>query len=353
MSQSSYAQINTLDKERIFDVIDGQPNQLRQNYADTMREDITAIDGIGIDNIVFVGMGGSALAGSIASDWLGSRLLVPFEVVRGSNLPGYVNHSTLVIVSSYSGNTEETLLAFVQATRLNARVITITRDGELTELSKNAGIISLQLPDISQPRLAVFAGLKALTCILEDTKLVNGGDLRRELEDTADYLDTQKLRWGTDKQGGNQAKDLASHLHTKPGIIYASPLLKSASYKWKIDINENAKQMAFCDVFSELNHNEMQGWLETNEVEYASIVLCTSFEDSSMQKRIDITAKLLEKYGYEPKAVTASGSNHIQQLLETVLLGDYVSAYLAILNGIDPTPVKLVEQFKKDLALEI
>lgn len=352
MQQNAYDNINAFDLHHIFDVIDAQPNQLRQNYADTLRDNLTQDDGMGIEHIVMVGMGGSALAGDIARNWLGSRIKVPFAIVRGSDLPGYVSNKTLVIISSYSGNTEETLLAFVQANRLGAHVISITSGGQLMELSKKSGTVCLQLPVVSQPRLAVFACLRAIACVFADTKLSLGADLRRELQDTADFLDTEKLQWSTDKQGTNKAKQLAQHISDGIALIYASPLLASASYKWKIDINENAKQMAFSDVFSELNHNEMQGWVIQHGAVFNSVILATEFETKNMKHRIQITTDILEHYQCSPQMVFAKGSNHIQQLLYIILLGDYVSAYVAIRNQVDPTPVDLVERFKHELAQE-
>ena len=353
MSKNTYANLDSVDKQHIFDTIDSQPNQLRQNYADTLREDITKQDGVGIKNITLVGMGGSALAGSIIKNWLSSRILVPFSLVRGENLPAYVDQHSLVIISSYSGNTHESILAFVRAIRLGARVIVLTGGGELLDLAKKANVTTLQLPKISQPRLSVFAGLKALACVFQDTELVNGGDLRRELINTADHLDTQKLLWGTDKLGQNRAKSIAEKLQYKPVVIYSSPLLESAGYKWKININENAKQMAFCDNFTELNHNEMQGWRFPVEKDFASVVLNSQFEPAEIEKRIKLTEEALSDYGYSPITVQATGTNHIQQLLEIILFGDYVSAYLAILNGVDPTPVNIIEEFKKKLELDV
>jgi len=352
MAKNTYANLDSIDKQHIFDVIESEPNQLRQNYADTLREDITKQDGEGIKNILFVGMGGSALAGDIAQNWLSPRLLVPFTLIKGQNLPEYTNTSSLVVISSYSGNTQETILSFVRAIRLNARIIVMTRGGELLKLAKKAGVTVLQLPQATQPRLSVFAGLRALACVLQDTGLVSGIDLRRELIDTANHLDNQKLQWGTDKVGDNQAKKIAEKIQNKPVVIYSSPLLASAGYKWKISINENAKQMAFCDTFTELNHNEMQGWEFPVNKDFASIVLDSEFESVDIEKRIKLTKESLSAYGYSPINYLSSGDNHIQHLLSTILLGDYVSAYLAILNGVDPTPVDIIENFKKKLELK-
>ncbi|MBA3678989.1 hypothetical protein H0W80_02225, partial [Candidatus Saccharibacteria bacterium] len=189
--------------------------------------------------------------------------------------------------------------------------------------------------------------LKALVCLLIELSLVTETDIRRELEDAADFLDTQKVAWAPEWQKNNLAQDIAKELLDKEVVIYTSPLLGSAGYKLKIDINENAKQLAHMNVFSELNHNEMQGWIFPKEKNVASIVLMSSLDSEDIIKRIHTTQEVLKSHGYAPQIITSAGTNHIQQLLYTILLGDYISAYLAILNGIDPTPVELVEKFKK------
>lgn len=342
--------IKKYDKEHIFDTINSQPGQLRQNYGDTMRQDITSNEGVGITSIVIAGMGGSALAGSIIKNWLFERLKVPFEQVRGTTLPGYADNHTLAIISSYSGNTAETLQAYSDARKNNCQVICVTAGGKLLEQANKDGVTVLELPKVSEPRLAVFASLKAATCALEDMQLVESIDLRRELEDAADFLDTQKVAFTPEWKEHNIAQEIAQHLTGKQVVIYASPLMAAASYKFKIDINENAKQMAHSNVFSELNHNEMQGWMFPDHKDIASVVLASSFDSLDIAKRIETTKDVLQNHGFAPRIITASGQNHIQQLLYTILLGDYVSAYLAIMNKVDPTPVELVEDFKKKLS---
>jgi len=347
---SNFDQLQKLDSQKIFDVIDSQPGQLRQEYAQSMRQDLTAQDSEGISNVVFAGMGGSGLAASIAKNWLFDRISVPFETVRGGSLPGYSDGRTLVIISSYSGNTAETLKAYDDAHHKNCKLVCITSGGKLADKARQDDALVLELPAVSQPRLAVFASLKALACILEDLELVAGGDLRSELEDSASFLDTAKMAWSPDITQDNQAKRMAQDLHTKEVVIYASPRLGSASYKWKIDINENSKQIAHSNVFSELNHNEMQGWLFPTTKNISSIILQSKDDTSDIKKRITATQEVLGKYGFRPTIITVQGSSHIQQILYAILLGDFVSSYLAILNGIDPTPVELVEEFKKLIA---
>ena len=343
------AKINELDKDRIFDMIGAQPEQLRRNYADTMHEDITAEDGVGISGIVLAGMGGSALAANIIKSWLYGSLVVPFEITRGYNLPSYVGPDTLVVVSSHSGNTEEALSCYKQALGLNARIVIMTAGGELMDLAQQKHHGLLELPAGAQPRLAVFAGLKALACLFEDMRLSSSTDLRGQLINAADFLDKLKFEMSPDNDTSNRAMEIAEQLAGKIGIIYSGSVLGSAAYKWKIDINENGKQLCFYNTYPELNHNEFQGWMFPEKKDVVSVQLESSLESAQMQKRMDITKNILKDKGFEPIVIEAQGQTLIEQLLSTILLGDYVSAYVGIANGINPTPVDLVEKLKKEL----
>lgn len=345
----NFDDIKKLDKHHIFDAIDAQPAQLRLNFADGMGDKLSLEMGLGIKNIVFAGMGGSAIAGTIAKNWLQARLLVPLEVVRSYEVPGYVNTNTLVIVSSASGNTEEALGCLKDAQRKNAQIIAMSSGGLLDKQAEQKVLLSIKLQHYSQPRLGVLADLKALVCIVENLGLVSKIDMRKELENAADFLDTQKAQWNLDAADDNVARKIAKQLHGKSSIIYSGPTLSSAGYKWKIDINENAKQMASCNVYSELNHNEMQGWLFPENKHSQVVELHSSLDSDRIKKRFVVTRQVLAKHGYEPIEVEVVGNTHIQQLLSTIMLGDYISAYLGILNGIDPSPVELVEKFKKEL----
>ncbi len=338
------------DSHDILSAIDAQPAQLRLSFADGMTQDVTSNWGAGLKNVVLAGMGGSALAADVIRNWLGARLLVPFEIVRGYSLPGYVGPETLVVISSYSGNTEETLAALQDAKKRSARIVIMTAGGTLLDQARDTNSMLLELPEVSQPRLSVFAGVKALACLLEDARLTEGVDLRRELLDVADWLDIEKSAFNMDNtEGENMAVDLAEKLVGKPVVVYSGMSLRAAAYKWKIDINENAKQLAWCNVFSELNHNEMQGWLFPEQKPVTSVVLHSNLEFARINKRIEVMRDVLESHGYEPEIVEARGTTALQQLLWTILLGDYVSAYLGMMNGIDPTPVDLVEDFKQKL----
>lgn len=306
----------------------------------------TKVDGI--DNIVFVGMGGSALAALLSTTWPSYDR--PFEIVRGYDLPDYVESSTLVIISSYSGNTEETLAAYEQAVKAGARIAVITSGGTLLKTATHAGHLVAQLPAGLQPRYATLYSYKALASILDSLGITS--DAAAELSAAATNLQTATKAWQPDVAvKKNQAKQIALDVVGKAPVVYAGPLLYPAAYKWKISFNENAKNVAWCNQLPEFNHNEFLGWSHHPiDKPYAVIDLCSSLEHERIQKRFVITAKLLSGKRPHPITVTAEGVDILNQLLWTVVLGDFVSLYLALLNGLNPTPVDLIEKLKQELA---
>ena len=307
-------------------------------------------DGREITKVVVAGMGGSALAAILAKTWLKEELTVPFEVVRTYDLPAYVDYNTLVITSSYSGNTEETLSGLKEAKLKNAQVAIIAAGGKLKEAAEADKIAHVVLPGHLQPRMAVIYNLRALVAILSHFGVVSY-DRFGEIADTADWLAEETKAWipdvTTDK---NYAKQLALLAVGKTPVFYGGAVTAPVAYKWKISWNENAKNVAFWNEFPEMNHNEFIGWASHPiEKPFAVFDLVSSLEHSQILKRFKITDKLLS--GQRPKAVTVNmaGDTAIKQLLWGSILADFVSIYVAVLNGVDPTPVVLVEKLKEEL----
>lgn len=301
-----------------------------------------------IENIVFAGMGGSALSAELSLVWPGYS--VPFEIARTYQLPQYVGDKTLVIVSSYSGNTEETVAAFQDALQRGAHVLVVASGGTLIELAKQHNKTAVLLPKGLQPRHATLYSFKVLITILERCGLIAVTAAEEAIHACATFLQTALVAWGPSvPTGDNLAKQLAEHMAGKTPIIYGG-ILYPAAYKWKISCNENAKNTAWCGQYSEFNHNEFIGW-SSHPVEkpFAVIDLISSFDHPQIQKRFTVSDKLLS--GKRPKAirVAAEGETLLQQLLWSVALGDMVSVYLALLNGVNPTPVDLIEKLKKEL----
>ena len=302
-----------------------------------------------IGSIIVAGMGGSALAAMVAQSWLNPKL--PFEVVRNYNLPAYANAQTLVIVSSYSGNTEETLSALHDAEHRGCQIVIMASAGELVTIAAQKPYPLMRLPAGLQPRMAVFYNLAALTQLLVLAN-VCPADRLSELKTTGQWLCEHCASWYVDVPAKtNQAKSIAQELIGKSIVIYSGPRLYPAAYKWKISFNESAKHIAWVNQLSEFNHNEMLGWTKQPvDKPYVVIDLRSSLEHDRIQKRFTVTEQLLSGMRPEPIVVSVVGETILQQLAWAITLGDFVSLYTALLGNIDPTPVELIEKFKQTMA---
>lgn len=301
-----------------------------------------------IKNIVLAGMGGSALPGTFLTCWPGIN--VPFEITRAYSAPGYVNGDTLFISSSYSGNTEEALSALSEAEAAGAQIVVIAAGGKLAEIAEQKGYPHFAIPSGIQPRMSTFYFLAAFVQLFERLNIIPAGSLD-ELQQAADWLGAQNTSWlPANPATANPAKQLALEIVGRSVVIYSGNKLFPAANKWKICINENAKNIAWCNQLPEFNHNEFIGWTShPEEKPYALIELRSNLEHPRIQKRFEITERLLSGKRPAPEVIEVQGDTLLQQLLWAANLGDFVSLYLALLNGLNPTPVDLIEKFKKEL----
>jgi glucose/mannose-6-phosphate isomerase len=322
-----------------------QADQLRHDFIPTGEAKPGSMH-----NIVYAGMGGSALAAQLLKTW--PALPVPFEIVRDYDIPAYVDENTVFIAASYSGNTEETVSAITQAEAKGARIAIIAGGGKLQQIAEDKGYLFVQLPKAAQPRYAVLYNFKALLAILEKTGALKAEDLSSTLAGAADLIESSVALWlPTVPTKNNPAKQLAQELLGKSVVIYGGPKMYPAAYKWKISVNENAKQVAWVGQLPEYNHNEFIGWSIAPPLKpYAVVELHSQYEHPRVQKRFTVSARLLSGKRPEPFAIEAIGENELEQLLWLVAFGDFVTLYLALLNGLNPAPVDLVEKFKKELA---
>lgn len=335
--------IHERDAQDALGIAEKQASQLTQQFTFTGNQTFEAVD-----NVVYAGMGGSALAALLVHTW--PKLRVPFEVVRDYDLPDYVNEKTLVIAASYSGNTEETLSALEQAEAKSAQIAIIAGGGALQEVATAKGYLLGELPKVVQPRYAVLSNYKLLLDILHKTGVL-ADDFSNELTQAAGFLSGAIQSWlPTVKTTENPAKQLALEVLGKSVVIYGGPKLFPAAYKWKISFNENAKQIAWAGQYPEFNHNEFIGWSKQPvDKPYVVIDLRSTLEHPQVQKRFSVSERLLSGMRPTPEIVTAHGSTILEQLLWTIALGDFVSLYTGIANGLNPAPVELVEKFKKEL----
>lgn len=307
-------------------------------------------DGRPITAVVFAGMGGSSLAGQVAKVWLKDVLKVPFDVIRDYDLPAYVDPNTLVFASSYSGNTEETLSVLDHAERIGSQLTVITAGGKLADIAADKTIARVVLPSGLPQRMTVIYCLKAIVALLENFGVIKPGKLA-EITGLAGWLESESARWLPDVPStDNYAKQLADLAVGKTPVIYGGALTAPLAYKWKISWNETAKNVAFWNQYPEFNHNEFMGWA-SHPIEKPFVIfdLVSQLEHPQILKRFEISDRLLS--GMRPKSIVVHlvGESIIAQLLWGGILADFASTYVAILNGVDPTPVALIEKLKKEL----
>jgi glucose/mannose-6-phosphate isomerase len=332
--------IHQRDGQDALGIAERQSSQLEYKF------ELPKIEGE-FENIVFAGMGGSALPALLSRSWPGYDL--PFEVCRQYDIPKYVSKKTLFIVSSYSGNTEETLSALEQAEKKDAVIAIMAGGGELEALATQRNYPFIKVPKAEQPRFAVLYMLVGLLKILESAGLSK--DHSAELTAASGFLKESVKEWlATVSTDWNPAKQLAMEIAGKSAVVYAGPLLAPAAYKWKINFNENSKNIAWWNQYPEFNHNEFIGWSShPPQKPYFVIDLRSNLEHPRVQKRFELSDKLLSGKRPHAHVVQAQGNSLLEQLLWTVAFGDFVTIYLALLNGVNPSPVELVEKFKTEL----
>jgi len=339
--------IHERDAQDALGIAEKQWQQLEQDFEIEYPDSFA--DAEPTTNIVFAGMGGSALAALLSQTWPGYT--VPFEISRDYTPPHHLHKNTLFVASSYSGNTEETIEALGHAEEAGALIAIITSGGKLADIAREKHYPLIVLPGGFQPRFASLFALKALITLLERAGFVKTEQAEVTLKKTAEYLQSIVSAWRADvPTKDNYAKQIALELMGKSVVIYGGPLMFPAAYKWKISCNENAKNVAWCNEIPEFNHNEFLGWTSHPvEKPYAVVDLRSHLEHPRVLKRFEVTEKLLSGKRPAPIVIDVLGDTLLEQLLWAVALGDFVTIYLAFLNGLNPTPVDLIEKFKKSL----
>ncbi len=306
----------------------------------------------GISCVVVLGMGGSAIGGEFAQGYLYDRVRVPMQVVRNYQLPAYVGPDTLVITSSYSGNTEETLAGYSEAVSRGAKPICFTTGGELARRAEKAGHDVITIPPGFPPRAALGLSLVPLLKILG--RLGLAPDATPEIDEGIKLTAELAEEYGAARRSdANPAKDLAEWLHGYVPVVYGSvPWVSVVATRWCGQFSENSKLVAHRNELPEMNHNEIVGWSAHNPLtEMARVVFLRDSEDHiRVAKRIEITAESVASSGARVRSVESRGASRLARLLSLVVLGDFASLYLALLTGADPTPVRPIDKLKARLA---
>ena len=341
--------LDLLDSERMLEATMSMPEQV-----EAALEVARGLDGLPdreeIEQVVVLGMGGSAIAGDVLMAAAGPYLPLPVLVFRSYHVPAFVDEGTLVFAISFSGDTEETVEAVTAAALQGARVVAVTRGGELGHLAESWGAPVVPVPvDIPQPRAALGALAIPPLVVLEDIGLFPGASYW--IRAAIDQLNTRRDQMA---RPASLAEQLARRIgRTIPLIHGGGGLGAVAAQRWKTDVNENAKCPAFWNMQSELCHNEVSGWGQHGDLTrqmFTLVNLRHDFEHPQVMHRFNLTADLLDEVVSSVEEVRAEGEGELAQLLDLILVGNLTSLYMAYQEGIDPGPIPAQEHIKNALA---
>jgi glucose/mannose-6-phosphate isomerase len=286
------------------------------------------------------GMGGSAIGGDLAVAALSDQLTKPMLVARGYELPAWAPAGSAVLCSSYSGNTEETLACYAAAEALGAQRLVATTGGELADLARSDGVPVIGLPAGLQPRAAVGY----MFCVAAELAALSlaGPRIHTEIDAAASHIGAAF------SAAESRATELAGEIGDATIVVYGSDLTAPVAYRWKTQVNENAKVPAFSAVLPEADHNELEGW-SGSEGRFAAIFLGDRDQHPRERKRFELTAKAVEPYAATVINVETEGETRTERVLHTVMLGDLLAIELANARGVDPLAVDVLEGFKKEM----
>jgi len=296
-----------------------------------------------INHVLVTGLGGSGIGGSVVNELVQDNCSVPIIVNKDYFLPGFINEKTLVVISSYSGNTEETLNCFEQAIAKKAQIICVTSGGKVAELAKNNGFDLVIVPGGNPPRTCLGYSVVQLLNILNYNGFISL-EVSKVIGDVAQLLEQEK------SDIREKAKQIAATLKGKIPVIYSLGNTESIAVRFRQQINENSKMLCWHNVIPEMNHNEIVGWRNANN-DLAVMVLRTDYEFEKNIKRLSFCKKVISKYTSNYTELNAKGKNRFDQLFYLIHLTDWISYELALINNVDPIEVHVIDELKNALAV--
>ena len=343
------SKISQIDHQDMLALIENFPEQCVQ--AVKIGESFNLPHYRAISHLVIVGMGGSGIGGELLADFTRPDINLPVIVNRHYSLPQFVNQKSLVLICSYSGNTEEVLQAWEDARKRRAKIIAVTTGGKLAQQAKMGDIPVLYIPFIGPPRSALGYSFFPLLVVLQRFKLIP--DRKLDITETIEVLMRLKNKFSPEGPAPeNLAKQLAIKLYGYLPVIYGSQDTTSAvGSRWRTQLNENSKTIAFSNVIPELNHNEIVGWEHSQEFtqHFQVIILRDRTDNPRVQKRQEITQRIIRKDAAGITEIMGEGNSFLARMFSLIYLGDFVSFYLAILKGVDPSTVNSINFLKKSL----
>jgi len=326
------------------------PRQFQQAWEMAINFDLPE-DYRNVDKVVVLGMGSSAIGAELVSGLVAAEAKLPIFICRDYSLPAFVDARTLVIASSYSGMTEETISSFEQALKTEAKKMAITTGGRLKTIAAKANIPVFSFDYKAQPRVAIGFSFMAVLGSLQKLGFIS--DQSADVAETVLTLEELSQEIAEDVVlSRNPAKQLAGVLYGHLAVIYGAGILSGVARRWKTQLNENSKAWAFYELSPELNHNAVVGYKFPPELadKVLVVLLRSSFLPGEVQASYQVVCRLLEQDKVAYQIVEGRGKSRLSQMMSLLLFGDYLSYYLAILNQTDPTPISSISYLKGKLA---
>lgn len=316
-------------------------NQLREALLIGQSADLKTRD-TNFKNVLITGLGGSGIGGTIISELIAQRVAVPVVINKDYHIPNFVNEDTLVIASSFSGNTEETLSAFEIAKNKGAELACISSGGALLDIAEELSLNYIKLPKGKSPRAMLSYSVTQLFVLFHHYGLIDDSYIG-EINKTIELIDQEE------ESIIAEADSITEMIHDKIPIIYATQGYEGMAIRFRQQINENAKMLCWHQIIPEMNHNELVGWTEKNET-LAVLFFRNKSDFSKNQQRIEISKNVIGKYTPHMKEVWSKGDSAIQNTLYFIHLCDWVSVLLSDKRNVDPIEVRVIDYLKGELA---
>jgi glucose/mannose-6-phosphate isomerase len=343
-------EVKLYDTSDMFGVLSAFPDQVEEAF--TIGSDIQLPDYLkNIDKVIVCGLGGSAIGGDLLRSYLWYEIKIPIYINRNYRLPAFADENTLAIISSYSGDTEESLSCYDEAEHKGCKLVGLSSGGKLSIIAESNSNLLISVPKGYQPRCALGFSFFPLLVLMNKLGFVN--DKSDEIGKVRRILQTKVESYTMLDEAKNNASKIAKLLKNKIPVIYSSSdILDVVNLRWRTQIEENAKMVAYGNYLPEMNHNEIVGWQENPEIlRNIAVISLTDAEDHPRnRKRNEITINLISNLAGLVMELDGDGDSRLERMFDLIYLGDWVSYYLAVMNKIDPTPVEKIAFLKNKLA---
>jgi glucose/mannose-6-phosphate isomerase len=340
-----YEYVAKYDPQNQFEVLIKTHEQIE--FAWNNKIDVSSLKNFSYNSIVVTGLGGSAISADLMQNFLGAELKIPFVVNRNYHLPNFVGKDTLLVVSSYSGNTEETVSVFYEALKSGCKIVCITTGGKVEKIATENKILCVKIYGGLQPRYALGLSFFSLLKVLQEIGII--GDQNEVVKKIISLWKENGAKFSQeDSKPYNYAQQLVGYI---PVIYSAADVTSAVGYRFKCQFNENSKLHAFHNVFPELNHNEIVGWESYLEKQFSTKVLniIDKVYHPQIAKRFKITSELIAKNKVDVINLESSHEDFKVRIMDLIYLGDWITYYAALLRDFDPTEIDNINTLKKSL----